>query len=880
MGSVDDDCDSVSVIGAQPDVGFLDFEDDETIVGVDWRYEGPVTISNPFALVHGKPPSVLIGETAVDIITVQNMTAEPLDLWGVKIYSCNPAGSFSLSTTEPPSTDADEETLSYFLETMALEDRVLDPGQVFKIWLSCKAKEIGLHNCVIHFDVGDDRVERIAFVLAEDNVSQLLTSRKPYLRENRKKSFGTDKFVAGSRPQSTAPRYRFPLPKFLIPLFVREMAKNKQVPEVLMEGLTPENYMYYFTALLNLEELHMEEEMRNHDMYNVMMMRRGPFLALEVPGLAEKRPSLVCGDYICAKLSNDFQDDGQPYQGYIHRVEADQVFLKFAKEFHQYHRDTYKYDVSFSYNRVNMRRLYQAVMAAQELGLELLFPSSPSQRRLTRAPPITPLNQGLNEEQISAVEMILRCRGSPPYVIHGPPGTGKTVTIVEAISQLYTIRNNSRILVCASSNSAADHVLDKLIPHVKENQIFRLNASSRPFEEVKQDIIQYCYFDDMVFQCPPLIALSRYKIIVSTYMSTACLYAEGIRRGHFSHIFLDEAGQASEPETMIPISNLCNRETVVVLAGDSMQLGPVVYSKVAETYNLGTSFLERLSYCEPYANGDSSFVIKLLRNYRCHPAILELPSNLFYSGDLIACKEKESDLALYEWEELPNKEFPVVFFGIQGCDEREGTNPSWFNRIEASKVVEIIRKLTEDAEVGADDIGVITPYRQQVSKLRLALESMDLGGIKVGSVEQFQGQERQVIIISTVRSTVKYDDFDKRHCLGFLSNPRRFNVAITRAISLLIIIGNPHIVCKDKHWAKLLKHCTDNNSYEGCPLPQLHEPEEYAEEDIHQETFHDEGNPWPDTSNEQGWDNHSTFNKVEELPPPVTDEAEWSDGWR
>jgi len=474
--------------------------------------------------------------------------------------------------------------------------------------------------------------------------------------------------------------------------------------------------------------------------------------------------------------------------------------LKFDKSLHLRHRDDDLYNVSFTYNRMNMRRLYHAVQAAENLGSELLFPSQSATRRAIRTTMLNPLNRNLNREQARSVEKILGCKGAPPYVIHGPPGTGKTMTLVEAMLQLHTSRRKARILVCASSNSAADFVLEKLIGReefgVRETEIFRLNAMSRPYDDVKPDLLQFCFFDeDMVFKCPSPKALLQYKIIISTYMSASTLYAEGIRRGHFSHIFLDEAGQASEPETMVPISNLCVRETVIVLAGDPLQLGPVIYSKTAENYGLAKSYLERLFECECYERGDENYVTKLVRNYRCHPAILELPSNLFYKGELIACKE-ENDSFDYDCVGLPNRSFPVYFIGIQGCDEREGNNPSWFNRTEASKVVHTIMKLRRSSDLDEADIGVITPYRQQVLKLKKALDSLELPDVKVGTVEQFQGQEREVIIISTVRSTVKHNEFDRAHNLGFLSNPRRFNVAITRAKSLLVIIGNPHIITK------------------------------------------------------------------------------------
>lgn len=445
-----------------------------------------------------------------------------------------------------------------------------------------------------------------------------------------------------------------------------------------------------------------------------------------------------------------------------------------------------------------MRRLYQASDAAEKLDIGFLFPSELSNRRLNKTNPLVPISSHLNQEQIRSIEMILGCKGLPPYVIIGPPGTGKTMTLVEAVLQLCKIREKTRILVCAPSNSAADHILEKLLSEnaykVQESEIFRVNASSRPYEDLKPDHIRFCFFNDQIFTCPPLVALLRYRIIISTYMSASLLFAEGIKRGHFSHIFLDEAGQASEPETMVPLANFCQRNTVVVLAGDPMQLGPVVYSKDAEGQGLGKSYLQRIFESEPYNTKDENYVTKLIKNYRSHPSILYLPSNLFYEGELIACKDDINSLVA-TMDLLPNREFPVLFLGIQGCDEREGNNPSWFNRIEASKVVDIIKRLTTTVrDINEEDIGVITPYRQQVLKLKMALESLDMLDLKVGSVEQFQGQEKKVIIVSTVRSTIKHNEFDRIHCLGFLSNPRRFNVAITRAISLLIVIGNPHII--------------------------------------------------------------------------------------
>ncbi|KAF5946039.1 hypothetical protein HYC85_016267 [Camellia sinensis] len=675
--------------------------------------------------------------------------------------------------------------------------------------LSVFVGETSAHPITIQNTTRDERIERVVFVLAEDKISRSLASKKPYSRFPRRKQFATNE---SAKTKTRGLDYKLPL--FEIPMGVRELVENKQVPEVITQGLMKENYATYFNTLLNMEELHLEKEMRCHDMERITMRRKGAnLLALAVPGLAERRPSLVHGDFAFAMLAFQGENDtSPPYQGIIHRIEADDVLLKFSKNFHMNYQVGVLYNIRFSYNRVNMRRLYHAVQAAESLDTNFLFPSQSTKRliKMTQIVPFTPLN----EEQQRAVETILGCEGAPPYVIHGPPGQQSynymqqekmlmfLFVLLQTVQRIISWRNLSIMKRLGSKRTR-----------------FRLNATSRSYEDVQANNIRFCFFEDFIFKCPPLMALMHYRVIVSTYMSSSLLYVEGICCGHFSHVFLDEASQASEPEAMVPISNLCESETVVVLAGDPMQLGPVVYSKDAKVFGLGKSYLERLFGCEYYHNRDESFITKLVRNYRCHPAILHVPSKLFYRQKLLACKEDTSSLK--SWLSLlPNKEFPVLFIGIQGCDEREGNDPSWFNRIEASKVVDIVKKLRGSEGLREEDIGVIAPYRQQVVKITNVLESFDMGSVKVGSVEQFQGQEREVIIVSTVRSTAKHNGFDKTYCLGFLSNPRRFNVAVTRAKSLLIIVGNPHIVSKDPYWHKLLWHCFDNNSYQGCPLPE------------------------------------------------------------
>ncbi|GAX84129.1 hypothetical protein CEUSTIGMA_g11552.t1 [Chlamydomonas eustigma] len=170
------------------------------------------------------------------------------------------------------------------------------------------------------------------------------------------------------------------------------------------------------------------------------------------------------------------------------------------------------------------------------------------------------------------------------------------------------------------------------------------------------------------------------------------------------------------------------------------------------------------------------------------------------------------------WEHLPNKSFPFIFHALEGEDQREGNSPSWFNIMEAKQVhkyVQLLRDMKRNRPEDGD-IGIISPYRKQVQRIRVLLRDP---AIKVGSVEEFQGQERQVIIISTVRSSEDHIEMDLKHRLGFLSNPKRFNVSITRAKSLVIIIGNPKILCQDPCWRTLLKYIHANKGCTGSPMP-------------------------------------------------------------
>jgi helicase MOV-10 len=187
-------------------------------------------------------------------------------------------------------------------------------------------------------------------------------------------------------------------------------------------------------------------------------------------------------------------------------------------------------------------------------------------------------------------------------------------------------------------------------------------------------------------------------------------------------------------------------------------------------------------------------MIKLIQNFRSHRDILEYPNTKFYNGDLKDCGDPKVINAYLHWPRLPKQGFPIIFHAVQGRDDREASSPSFFNIDEVLQVSDYVKLLRNDRHIrisaflasrfvtililkttSADhDIGIVAPYHAQVLKIRNKLRT-EAAGVKIGSVEEFQGQERRVIIISTVRSSREFVEYDLRHTLGFVANPRRFN---------------------------------------------------------------------------------------------------------
>jgi helicase MOV-10 len=162
------------------------------------------------------------------------------------------------------------------------------------------------------------------------------------------------------------------------------------------------------------------------------------------------------------------------------------------------------------------------------------------------------------------------------------------------MQQILGANPNNRILACAPSNSAADLLVQKLM-HLGTSVVFRLNSIVRNVEETPKTIKAFCLINEnTVFAVPQLEQLAKYRVVVSTCLSGGVPASIGLKRGHFTHIFIDEAGQGKEPEAMVPIKSIAGKDTNVILAGDNQQLGPIVHSSTAKILGLSQSYLARV----------------------------------------------------------------------------------------------------------------------------------------------------------------------------------------------------------------------------------------------------------------------------------------------
>lgn len=456
---------------------------------------------------------------------------------------------------------------------------------------------------------------------------------------------------------------------------------------------------------------------------------------------------------------------------------------------------------------------------------------------------------GLNQSQNSAVQKILSAKDIA--IIHGPPGTGKTTTLVQAIRQ--TLFTEKQVLVCSPSNTAVDLLTEKL--HREGITVLRLGNPARISEEVLmntldakvaahesyKDLKSYRKTAEEYFRMAgkykrtfgkeereqrQLFYQEARKIlhdariledyIISEQFDKAQVIActpvvssgRMMRDKQFSTVFIDEAAQALEPMCWIPIS----RSNRVVFAGDHFQLPPTVKSKEAEKLGLKETLFERAVKIENVS-------VMLNTQYRMHEHIMNFSNQKFYEGNL------KADISVKETL-LDTQDFllntALDFIDTAGCGYNEIINPeslSIANPEEGQLLIKHLKMVLTQYELSKDaskriKIGIISPYKEQVQYLTAQIAADEelekfKSQIAVKTVDGFQGQERDIIYISMVRSN------DQRE-IGFLNDTRRMNVALTRAKKKLVVIGDSATIGNHPFYKSFLDYAESIGAYKSA----------------------------------------------------------------
>ncbi|EDV37969.1 uncharacterized protein Dana_GF11149, isoform B [Drosophila ananassae] len=494
--------------------------------------------------------------------------------------------------------------------------------------------------------------------------------------------------------------------------------------------------------------------------------------------------------------------------------------------------DNTTYTLIFRPVRAVMRYQYRAL---QQLALtnstdvqRILFPGElPPQSKPVGILELNNRLIGSNPEQLQAVRQVALSKKLPaPYIIVGPPGTGKTATICEAIYQLYVRRPETHILVLAGSNTACDEVALRLLraiakaPESHPRPLTRIFAAScdRRIDNIDDMLLEYSNMYSLHFY-PAVQAVHQYRIVVCTLSLAGKLSTGGFAKGNvFSHVFVDEAAASTEAEALMGITCTISPTTNLILSGDHKQLGPVLQSQRASQWGLSLSLFERLLQRNCYqVKDDGSYneavQTRLIRNFRSHPEIVALYSDLYYGGKLKAKAPMDSVCKFRNWFHMPNPDFPIMFHSVFGTVMNTKSSVSLCNNKEIDAVMDYVKDLMyfglNGEKIAQTDIGIISPYKNQYQRIQEQLNMRSWSQIDCGSVELFQGKEKQVIIVSFVRS------FTPK--LGFLDNERRLNVLLSRPMSLLILIGNPRTLSQNNDFRRIIELCRDRKTLVGVP---------------------------------------------------------------
>ena len=452
---------------------------------------------------------------------------------------------------------------------------------------------------------------------------------------------------------------------------------------------------------------------------------------------------------------------------------------------------------------------------------------------------IEPFDTSLNDSQRQAIEWALGAEDVA--LLHGPPGTGKTTTLVELIRQ--AVARGERVLACAASNLAVDNLLERLVaagvkavrighparvlPELRDHTLDLLVENHPDVRVARQLARQANSLRDrasrwtrgkpvpgekqaMRDEARQLFAdARRIEANVVHYLldsadvtcgTLTSLDSETLGQRTYSLAVIDEACQTTEPACWIPLL----RSERLIVAGDHCQLPPTVVSNDALREGFAVSLLERLMLRDA-----DTLARRLDVQYRMHETIMGFSGREFYDGTLLS----DDSVARHLLCDLPQvvadewTTTPIHFLDTAGAsfdEEQEPEGESRRNPSEATAVVRVV-ELLQSRGIAVGDIGVITPYAAQARLLRelFAAQGCD---IEVDTVDGFQGREKEAIVISLVRSNTEGE-------IGFLSDYRRINVALTRARRKLIVLGDSATLAHHAFYQRLLDYLQANDAY-------------------------------------------------------------------
>ncbi|KAL1423509.1 hypothetical protein MTO96_020899 [Rhipicephalus appendiculatus] len=319
---------------------------------------------------------------------------------------------------------------------------------------------------------------------------------------------------------------------------LKDTLKNLNAP------LSRESYYQSLRALLYLEEVQMNVDIRTYDMINVVLQQCNSEYTFEVPGATEGRPSVMKGNRLFIRSSLSNPTSVTEYEAVVRKTDGASVTVKVSGKFKDIYIKGMRFDVRFTFNRIPLMRMHRALDSCKTRNLwSFIFPnnsSSPSKPALELSD-LRFFNKKVqeNREQSKAVR--------------------KTVTLVEAIKQICTLIPSSRILITAPSNSASDLLAERLLDHIMPLQMLRLYSSSVHPDKISKKLkLKKCCNDVEVDSEHRFTAseLMKYKIIVATLVTSSKLVSAGLYPNHFTHVIVDEAGHALEPECVIPLMGL------------------------------------------------------------------------------------------------------------------------------------------------------------------------------------------------------------------------------------------------------------------------------------------------------------------------------------